>query len=223
MTLTELIIEYRQQHDLSQRQFAAQCNLSNGYISMLENGTNPNTGKPVIPSITALKKLAKGMNISLPALFERTDNTLVNLSPDEEDPLTIPGIFPLPRTVKKPRLGKIACGEPILTEENFDGYDAVPIEINCDFTLVAQGDSMIGARIFDGDIVYIRHQNIVENGQIAVVMIDGEKTLKRFYKKGDTVTLMPENPNYEPLVYVGEELQDIRILGRAVGFTSYIR
>ena len=133
------------------------------------------------------------------------------------------GFLPIPHMVKKPRLGVIACGEPIMAEENFDGYDDVPDYIRCDFTLKCKGDSMVGARINDGDIVYIRQQPDVENGQIAAVMEDGEKTLKRVYKYPNKVILQPENPKYPPIVYVGEELTAFRILGKAVGFTSMIK
>lgn len=137
---------------------------------------------------------------------------------------TLPSdIMPLPKMVKKPRLGKIACGEPILTEENFEGYDDVPENIKCDFTLQCQGDSMINARINDGDIVYIKCQPTVENGQIAAVMVNNETTLKRVFLYQDKVILQAENPKYEPWVYVGEELNSIRILGKAVGFFSYLK
>lgn len=132
-------------------------------------------------------------------------------------------LMPLPKMVKKPRLGKIACGEPILTEENFEGYDDVPENIKCDFTLQCQGDSMINARINDGDIVYIKCQPTVENGQIAAVMVNNETTLKRVFLYQDKVILQAENPKYEPWVYVGEELNSIRILGKAVGFFSYLK
>lgn len=89
---------------------------------------------------------------------------------------------PVPKMVKRPRLGVISCGDPIMSEENFDGYDDVPEHINCDFTLTCEGDSMIGARICDGDTVYIKQQPTVENGQIAAVLIEGsEKLLKRVH------------------------------------------
>ena len=140
----------------------------------------------------------------------------------EIDYNSIPGIMPLPKTVKRPRLGAIACGEPILAEENFDGYDDVPDGIPCDFTLICEGDSMINARIHDGDIVYIKQQPTVENGQIAAIMIDGETTLKRVYIDGDRLTTIPENPAYKPHTYIGEELNNIRIIGLATGFTSIL-
>lgn len=79
MTLSDLVQEYRREHDLSQRQFASACGLSNGYISMLERNVNPKTGQPVTPSLPALKKIADGMGISLTDLFTRTDDIPVDL------------------------------------------------------------------------------------------------------------------------------------------------
>ena len=133
------------------------------------------------------------------------------------------GFMPPPKTVKKPRLGVISCGEPIDSEENFDGFDNVPENITCDFTLICEGDSMLGARIRDGDVVYIRQQPTVESGQIAAILIDGtEKLLKRVYIKKDSIVLQAENPAYEPLFFVGEEMNRVSIIGRAVGFTSVL-
>lgn len=145
---------------------------------------------------------------------------------DDNDIFSIPGIMPLPKTKKRPRLGVIACGEPILADENIEDYDNVPENITCDFTLICSGDSMTGARIKDGDVVYIREQPIVENGEIAACLISGEfddrATLKRFYKYDDRVVLQAENPKYAPFVYIKEEMNRVRVLGKAVGFTSVI-
>ena len=82
---------------------------------------------------------------------------------------------------------------------------------------------MIGARIHDGDIVYIRQQPDIENGEIAAVLIDDEATLKRVYKSGDSIILQPENPAYAPRVFVREEINQIRILGKAVCFLSKVK
>lgn len=139
---------------------------------------------------------------------------------DTETYSTYENIIPFPNTKTVPLLGTIACGEPILAVENIEGDVAMPEHVHADFALKAKGDSMTDARINDGDIVYIRMQPIVQNGEIAAVLIDNEATLKRFYQKGDTVTLMPCNNKYAPFTYTGEELNDIRILGKAVGFTS---
>ena len=131
-------------------------------------------------------------------------------------------ILQMPSTYKVPRLGQIACGDPILAEENIEDYDNVPAYIKCDFTLVCRGDSMINARIFDGDIVFIKEMPIVENGDIAAVIIDNEATLKRFYydKENNYLQLIAENPLYKPLVYRNEQLNEIRVLGKAVYFMS---
>ena len=139
-----------------------------------------------------------------------------------DDLYSIPGINPIPKTYKRPRLVTIACGEPILAEENIETYDDIPDNIKCDFTLVCKGDSMINARINDGDIVYIKQQSQVDNGDIAAVLIDNEATLKRVYIYEDKVVLQPENTKYPPFVYTKEEMNNIRILGKAVGFTSLL-
>lgn len=139
-----------------------------------------------------------------------------------DDLYSIPGINPIPKTYKRPRLGTIACGEPILAEENIETYDDIPDNIKCDFTLVCKGNSMINARINDGDIVYIKQQSQVDNGEIAAVLIDNEATLKRVYIYEDKVVLQPENTKYPPFVYTKEEMNNIRILGKAVGFTSLL-
>ena len=128
-------------------------------------------------------------------------------------------------TQRVPLLGEIACGEPIIAEESFECYVEAGTNIKCDFCLRARGDSMINARIFDGDIVFIRQQSIVNNGEIAAVIIENEATLKRVYlnKAEGKLVLQAENPSYEPLVYVGEELDHIRILGKAVAFQSDVK
>ena len=119
-----------------------------------------------------------------------------------------------------PLLGSIACGAPILAAQNIEEHIGVPPHIHADFALRCKGDSMVNARIYDGDVVYIRQQPTVENGEIAAVLVDDEATLKRVYQFPAKLVLNPENPAYEPLVFMGDELERIRILGRAVAFTS---
>ncbi len=134
------------------------------------------------------------------------------------------GFSSIPSTVKRPRLGIISCGDPIDTPENFDGYDDVPDMFDCDFTLVCEGDSMIGARICDGDIVYIKQQPTIENGQIAAVLIDGEeKLLKRVYITEESIILQAENPAYPPRSYHKEDMNRVSIIGKVVGFTSLVK
>lgn len=134
-----------------------------------------------------------------------------------------PGFEPLPKMVKRPLVGSIACGEPITAEENIEDYVDVPEDVRCDFCLRCKGDSMIDAGIHDGDVVYIHIQPQVENGQIAAVRIDGEATLKRAFWNEETQTLqlLAENRNFAPLVYTGPILNTVHIEGKAVGYTHW--
>ena len=131
----------------------------------------------------------------------------------------------MPTEIKRlPMLGDIACGKPIFANEEHEGYVLADGVLGADFCLRAHGDSMIGARIFDGDIVFIRSQDTVEDGEIAAVIIGDEATLKRVYYYPDEgkLILNPENPRYAPLVYVGDELLGIKILGKAIAFQSRV-
>ncbi|MFR4340087.1 MAG: LexA family protein [Gemmiger formicilis] len=145
--------------------------------------------------------------------------------PMESDtaPAVPPGFEPLPKMVKRPLVGSIACGEPITAEENIEDYVDVPENVQCDFCLRCKGDSMIDAGIHDGDVVYIHITPQVENGQIAAVRIDGEATLKRFFwnEETKTMTLLAENRNFAPLVYTGPILETVHVEGRAVGYTHW--
>lgn len=130
-----------------------------------------------------------------------------------------PGFIPMPKMVKVPLVGSIACGTPILAEQNIEKIVDVPENIRCDFSLTCHGDSMEGAGIHDRDVVYIRIQPEVENGEIAAVRIGEEATLKHFHRQGDTVMLLADNAAVcPPMVYTGPQLNEIRIEGRAVGF-----
>lgn len=149
------------------------------------------------------------------------------------DPLDILGIEDPPHKKEKqspylkkiPMLGEIACGQPIFANQEYDEYVEIGHGIKADFALTARGDSMIGARIYDGDIVFCKSQPTVNNGEIAVVLIDDEVTLKKvfFYPDKQKLVLQPENSNYEPFVYIGEELREVRIIGKAIAFHSDIR
>ena len=145
---------------------------------------------------------------------------------EPEDRPSIPAasnILPMPEMQKIPLLGTIACGAPVLAEEHIEGQVDIPVNIHADFALTCKGDSMINARIFDGDIVYIRQQDTVENGEIAAVLIETEATLKRVRLFDDHISLEPENPMYKPIVFWNEEMNEVRILGKAVAFTSSVR
>jgi len=143
-------------------------------------------------------------------------------------PLWVMGIEDIPsvdthKTKRVPMLGKIAAGNPITVCEESSPY-CISVEDtrHVDFCLKIQGDSMIDARINNGDIVFIRKQSIVENGEIAAVLIDDEVTLKRFYKNDGGIILKPENAKYQPKYYSEGSLNDIRILGKAIFFQSEV-
>ena len=121
-------------------------------------------------------------------------------------------------------LGEVRCGEPTFAEEIYMGEISVPDHIDADFCLIAKGDSMIDARIYDGDYVFIKRRDIVENGKIGVCILDGEATLKRiyYYPEEQKLILVPENKAYAPRSFSGAELESIKILGQAIAFTSFL-
>lgn len=127
-----------------------------------------------------------------------------------------PGFEPFPEMESVPLVGQIACGQPITAEENLEGYVSIPSAWHATFTLMCKGYSM-EPRIKDGDLVAIRSQPSVENGEIAAVRIDCEATLKHVYLYPDKIVLQPENPRYEPIVKIGEEMNEVTIEGKAVG------
>lgn len=144
------------------------------------------------------------------------------LPPELQRPL-VKNAISVPKMHAVPLVGTIACGTPILAEQNIEGDVSAPEHVHADFALRCQGDSMINARIFDGDIVYIRQQETVDDGEIAAVLINDEATLKRVHLFDDHVVLEPENPQYRPIVLWGNDMNTVRILGKAVAFTSVVR
>jgi len=219
MKFNEWLYNYRKEHALSMQGMADLCKLSKQYISVLEKGINPANKKEFIPSIETIKKIADATNTDL--------NMLIGLlDPDQSIIINstkpIPGFedtFPV-ETHKIPFVGKIACGEPILSVENFSYYVEVGTDIRADFCVKCSGDSMYNARIYDGDIVFIRKQPDVENGEIAAVAIDDAITLKRIYKGPGYIELRAENPKYKPIVVREKDHKDVRIIGKAVAFQA---
>lgn len=168
------------------------------------------------PRIDRIEMLANYFGIEKSDLIEDRSNTVPRKMPSN--------ILPMPSFVKVPRVGQIACGTPILAEQNIEDYDSIPDYIHCDFTLVCKGDSMINARIFDGDIVCIKIQPAVNSGEIAAVMVgEDEATLKRVKLFDDHIVLEPENPMYKPLTFWGEEMNNVHIIGKATHFISAVR
>ncbi len=175
-----------------------------------------------------ISRYESGMITNIPpekieALAKTLSTTPAELMGWDSDEVQYRGITPL--NIKKlPILGEIACGEPIYAEEQRESFVSIDKSIDADFCLKAHGNSMTGARIYDGDIVFIKAQDMVENGEIAAVIIGDEATLKRvyFYPNEGKLILSPENPHYAPLVYVKNELDAVKIIGKAVAFQSRI-
>ena len=223
MKVGEWLKLYREQHNLSMQALADLCGFSKAYINVLEKGVNPKTGKPISPTMQTFEKIARGTKTDVDTLLKILDGDqpiTVN-APASGDLPDLPNIFPI-QTKKVPLLGTIAAGVPIYADENFDGYRECTEDVDADFCLKIQGDSMIGARINDGDIVFIRKQPDVDNGEIAAVLIEDEATLKRVYKEKDSLILQAENPKYAPIVYTAESYVECRIMGKAVAFQSDI-
>ena len=245
MELRTIIKQYREEHNLSQREFAERCdNITHGYISMIENNLNKSTGKPPRPSVEKLESIAHGMNMELDELMEMMNGkkkpqlvptsqeiTLEHVSRildgiindrvnDRMRQSAIPGADTIPYTpprARVPIIGVVRCGAGGLALEEplgFEGADVANAEDY--FYLRATGDSM-EPKIFEGDLVLIHRQPDVENGEMAVVVVDGEEgMLKQVIKKPGALILQSYNPAHPPRVFIGEEMQMVEIAGKAV-------
>lgn len=201
MNIGNYIKKLRTESGFSQEELGRMLGVQRAAVQKWECGTVKNLKRDTI------KKLSEIFNVP-PSSFIDTEY------------MTYDNVIAFPKMNHIPLIGTIACGTPILATENLDGEVTVPEDIDADFALRCKGDSMIDARIHNGDIVYIRQQPTVENGEIAAVLIDEEATLKRVYLSENTITLVACNSKYQPFVFTGEQLNQIRILGKAVGFTS---
>ena len=193
---------------MTQGDIAEQIGVAISTVQRYEKGRIEKIKLPVVAAI------ARVLNVSPDWLAGKTDDMSCSRLSS--------GVTPLPPS-KVPLVGQIACGAPILAEQNITDYVDLPGHIRADYALTCKGDSMVGAGIRDGDVVYIRQQEEVENGQIAAVVIDDEEaTLKRFYYADGVVTLVPENSAYPPRTYVGDAISSVHVIGLAVAFTHAI-
>lgn len=206
MTLGERVKMLRQKAGLTQEELAKEIGYSTKTsISKIENDILDINQSTIVALARALKTTP-----SVIMGWSESNDSEIDLS-------RFSNIKPV-KKIKLPMLGKIACGKPIFAEEEHEAFVEVDDSYGADFCLSAEGDSMINAGIDSGDTVLIREAPIVDNGQIAAVIIDDEATLKRvyYYKDKNKLVLQAENPRYEPLVFTNEELNTIRILGKAV-------
>ena len=197
----ERLKEARVKAGITQHEIAEALNINRTTYNKYENGASK-------PTPETLSRIADYFHVSVDYLLGRD-------TPSESAD-TVPGLIAVKKK-KIPVLGEIACGKPIFADEDREVYVSVSEEIVCDYALIAKGDSML-PRIHDGDLVFIREMPVVENGRIAAVLIEDEATLKRvfFYPEKQKLMLVSDNPAWEPFLYVGEELQTVRILGLAV-------
>lgn len=162
--------------------------------------------------------------IAIAAFYGTSIDYLIGNPHIAVEPFAPANLIPMPEMQKIPLVGAIACGSPILAEQNIEDYIDLPRHIHADYALTCKGNSMINAGIRDGDVVYIRKQEQVDNGQIAAVLVgDEEATLKRFYYDGKMIQLVAENPAYPPKVFYGSEMQDIHVIGLAIAYTHAIQ
>ena len=221
MILGDLIKNYRREHGYSMDQFAKQSGLSKAYISILERNVNPVNGKPVIPSLETIKAVSQAIGIDFNDVIAMLDgNQPVSLKDEKTASLgDLPGATPMNPQNVAPLLGTVRAGLPMYAEENIEGY--IPIRQTDGaqyFWLHVRGDSMNAAGMDDGDQILVRVQPEVENGEIAVVMVNGdEATVKSFRQEGDLVIPTPRsmNPVHQPQIYDLKKIP-VRVAGKVV-------
>lgn len=207
MELREILNKLKSENGLTAEQLSQSSGVPKGTLNKLLSGETRN------PTGSTLLKLATALNCPVELLHGSPEADLLCMR-NAQDVLSV-------RRRQIPLLGEIAAGVPIYAEEQADviGCDE---ELKCDFALKVRGDSMIDARIHDGDIVFIRRQDDVDDGDIAAVLLDNEATLKRVYHIQNGLQLLSANPKYAPMVFTLPECDSIRILGKAVGFQSWL-
>lgn len=205
MTTGERMKQRRKEIGFSAEKVAERLGVSPATIYRYEKG---DIEKVPVDSLSELAKILQTTPAYLMGWEEQ---------PAPQKPIP-PGFRPLPEMVQVPLIGTIACGTPITAEQNVKSYIGIPAAWHADFALECHGDSM-APTICDGDVVCIRSQPEVEQGQIAAVRIGEEATLKHFYRQGDVVSLIADNPAVcPPMVFAGQELEEMAIEGLAVGY-----
>lgn len=219
VTLGEIIKEYRGQHGLSQDAIASASNLSKAYISILERNRNPKTGEPPIASLKTIKAIAKAIGSDFDTVFSKLDPD-IKVSLSEQLPPASTATIPYSISHKAPIVGSIPAGYPVLALQDIEGYADIPYsdEENY-FFLRVNGESMKNVGIHTGDLVLIRRQKYAEDGQVVAARVNGdEATLKRYKRQGDSVLLLPENPDFEPRIVPIKDFDtgDAEIIGVAL-------
>ena len=200
MSIGDNIKRLREEHNLTQEDIGKIAGVSYQAVSSWERGERE-------PRMGAIERLATHFGIRKSDIIE---------DPVHQTPL-IKNVLPIKRR-KVPLLGDIAAGEPIWADENHEDYVLADGDVQCDFALKVKGDSM-EPLLFDGDIVFVREQPDVLDGQIAVVLVEDSATLKLLYHINGGVQLVSKNSAYAPMIYTGNNGTEVRILGLAVQYT----
>lgn len=208
MNKGDRIRQARENCDLTQEELAKKLNTTKQTIHKYETGLISN-----IPS-DKIELLAKIFSVS-PSYLMGWDN--------ENQDNSIYLNKPINKTKLIPLVGTVACGNPIYAEENIEEYITVSVNDKVDFALHAKGDSMNNCKIDDGDIVYVRQQPIVDNGEIALVLVDDSATIKRFYDYGDKIVLRPDstNPHHKEQVYDKKDY-NILVQGKIIFIKTFV-
>lgn len=198
----------RLSRNITQGELAAKLGISRSAVGMYETGGRE-------PDFEMMEAIADIFNVDMDYLMGRSQVERKHpiTPPNSEIP---PGFQPMPEMDIVPLVGRIACGTPITAEENIERMVCVPSKWHATFTLTCEGTSM-EPRIHDGDLVAIRSQPTVENGEVAAVRVDGEATLKRVYLHQGFIELRAENPAFESIILAKEEMNTVTIEGKAVG------
>lgn len=202
--------ELREERGLTQVDVAKIAGVTDAAVGMWENEKRT-------PDPATLARLADFFGVSTDYLLGRTNNPRIHSDMEAWTPN---------ETVLVPVLGVIRAGEPIFASENIEGYEEVPKEwVNGEcFFLRVVGDSMAGARIQEGDLVFVRRQDYAENGDIVVAIVNGEDaTIKRIFFTQDAIILHPENPKYKPIVLQGKERNQLTIVGKVLWFKGAVK
>ena len=214
MKIGENITRYRKLCNMSGEELGRRLGISRQTVYRYECGKIENIPREKV------EKIAEILGVS-PAQLLGWESTLPTSRAD----------ISLPAQSEVPLVSQVACDGPVFGGESWPLYAAegenglVQADLKADFCLRMRGDSMTGARINDGDMVFVHAQSMVCNGEIAVISLKGEVVLKRVYYYPETrkLVLLPENTSFEPLVYEGSDLNEVRILGKAIAFQSRVR
>lgn len=205
MSIAENIKRIRAEHGLSQAELGKIAGVSDKAVSTWELGLKT-------PRMGAVEKMANYFGITKSAIVDDVQTAPAA----SKEPTIPPGFEPMPEMDMVPLVGRIACGTPITAEQNVERIVCVPSKWRSTFTLTCKGDSM-EPRIHDGDLVAIRKQPEVENGEIAAVRIGEEATLKHVYLHENFIELRPENPAFNSIILSREDMNNVVIEGKAVG------